>query len=80
MLLEYSPKSFRAYSVTSAASVIFIKDIVTRKIVSNFIICHFEVVNHIFKCNKFPEPVQSSIYAVLTNDLLADSTLIHSPV
>lgn len=79
MLLEYSPQSFGAYSV-SAASVIFIKDIVIRKIVSNFIICHFEVVNLIFKCNKFPEPVHSSICAVLTTDLLADSTLIHSPV
>jgi len=32
-----------------------------------------------FKCNTLPEPVQFSIYAVLTTDLSADPTLIHSP-
>ncbi len=49
-------------------------------IISNFIIYHFEVVNHIFECNKLQEPVQSSsIHTILTTDLSADSTLIHSP-
>lgn len=80
MLLQESLKSFRAYNVPSAASVIFRKNTVIRKIISNFIIYHFEVVNHIFECNKLQEPVQSSsIHSILTTDLSADSTLIHSP-
>lgn len=79
MLLQESPKSFRVYNVPSAASVIFRKNSVIRKIFSNLKIYHFEVVNHIYECNKLQEPVKSSsTYTIITTDLSADSTLIHS--
>lgn len=62
------------------SAVIFIKNSVIRKIVGNFIICHFEVVDHAFECNKLAESVQSSVFADPDTDRPADSTLIYSPV